>query len=290
MANSPEKSKNLGYQERKFQISLANTPHLRFPRAFLDAIHLFSSPEFRALVKLWDWFQSPEVRDPEKFSIGRAKLAQLAGVGERQAYGCLKKLERLEFILVIPAKDGRRTAGSYMWNWGNIRGTLYPRGTAVVPQGSNTLYPRGTAVAPNGYNLYITSLLILLNPSYSIAFGASLMGNHKEALRAGILDGKGAALAAAVEHLWQRTAAKGGWPLHDIHAAILHLIQSEIDLIQKDDVASYLFTVLKDGEAVHLFRKKNPTHFKNEDELISQLEQHNQALALGGNEHDQANA
>ena len=243
LANSPEKSKNLGYQDRKFRISLASTSHLRFPRAFIEVFHLFSGAEFKAVFKLWDWFQSPEVRHHEQFTIGRAKLAQLAGVGEMQANSALKKLERLGFISALPGKGGRKVAQTYVWKWGNITGVLYQNDTSVVSKQYNELYQNDTSVVSERYNLYITSLLVLLNPSYSIAFGSSLMGNNEDALRAGALDGKGAALTAAIKHCWQRTAAKGGWPLHDIHAALMHLIQDEVEFLKKNDLRAYLYTV-----------------------------------------------
>lgn len=279
-----ENSKNLGYQERKFKISLEGTRHLRLPWVFLELMPIFPGAEFKALIKLWDFYQSPEVRDPEKFAIGRAKLARLAGVGEARAYSCLKRLERLELILATPGKGGAKKATVYRWNWGKLKTELYQNDTSTVSKRDIELYQNDTRTVSKRYNLYITSLLIQFNPSYSALSGHAPTVENSDAPKARLLpDEKVAALHTAIETLWERTAPSGQrytWPLTDIHDVLWSF---HINLWKVENVTDYLRKVLMSGEALYKFRKQNPeTHERTEDELLAQLETINQLSREGG--------
>lgn len=274
MSNLPEKSNFLGYQAQKAQKTLDGVPHLRIPRALYDLRKVLSPSEFVAMLALWDYFQSPRVKHPEKFTTSRAHLAQEASVSDTASKGCLQKLQRLGALQLVSRKVGE--AGTYKWNSAYLRGGLgeiHPGVGLKTPRGLGEKHPAVGCISPS---VYITSLLIHYIPLYSALSGHSDdvenrgQGELKGRAPRGLPDGKVAALRSAVEHLWKGAGAQGAWPLHDIHAL---LYSFKVNIYKVDSLTEYMRKLLRDGVPVYNFRKQNPEHFKTEEELLAHLDQ-----------------
>lgn len=286
LEKSTENVKIQGFQSKKYDATIRGNKCLSIPHPLLNLD--LTGNEFAAMVKLWNWFQSPEVIKL-KFITSRAHLAKLAGISEDTAKHTLQKLKRANALVGVSVSFGVTT---YEWNPEFLAG-----GVTEIQSGgdcnSSGRWMKNNRPVDENHPASIICTLILpfyipsytalsrhsgtatgLRPSLGIIKDALSRGIPKEtlkdALRAGLPIGKVVGLADAILSTWITADQGGSYFLHDI---MLILNKFKVNLFDSENITGVLYSVLKNGENLHLARKQTPNFFDNDEALIAHYKQ-----------------
>lgn len=281
-----EKSPKIqGFQSKKYDATIRGNSCLSIPRPLLE-IDL-TAAEFKAMVKLWDWFQSPEVKGL-RFVTSRHHLAEIAFLSDKVTKHTLQKLKSVGAITAVSTSFGVST---YEWNCGFLAGGVSKKDSGgeyertgpwvKITRPLGKIHP-ASIICTLFIPFYIPSYTAFSRHAPSVDNSASglrpSLGDLKDALRAGLPKEtlkdalraglplqKVVGLADAILNTWI-TADKGGsfW-LHDI-ALILQTFK--VNLYEAENVTAVLYSILKTEGNIHEARKKIPRFFDNDEALI----------------------
>ncbi len=287
----PIENKKKSYQALKYDATVRPFKNLPTNRNLLDLAYSLKNPaEFQCIVRLWDWFQSTEIKDHDfKFMLSRSKLAEITGLSEKVTQRALATLKRHKALIAVETRFGVNT---YVWSTHFLYRGVSLKDTAPVSkrygpciQKIRPLYPKDTA------SIICTLILPFYIPSYTTFSGhkpivdnsipdlRSFIGEVKDALRAGfpketLKDAlraglpirKVIGLADAILDAWIGSDRDGGsYFLHDI---LLVLRTWQVNLWESENITAVLYHVLKDGENLHKARKKIKNFYNSEKELF----------------------
>lgn len=277
-----------GFQAQKYDATVRPFKNLPINRNLFELADSLSASEFKCVMKLWNWFQSTEIKNSEfRFMLSRAHLAEVTGVSEKVAQSTLATLKRVRALVAVKTSFG---VSEYVWSKSFLYGGVSLKDTAPVSkrygrciQWVRPLYLNDTAsiictlFIPSFIPSYTTFSSHSRNVDKSKKPHASLseireaigMGIPKEtlrdALRAGLPIQKVAGLASAILNTWLGADLGGSFFLHDI-ALILQTFQ--VNLYESENLTGVLYSVMKDGENLHRARKKIPNFYDSEDALF----------------------
>lgn len=274
-----------GYQAKKYDATIRPFKNLSINRHLLALHELLTPAEFFGMVRLWDWFQSPEVDDQSlKFVTSRSHLAQISGLSETTAMHTLQTLKRLKVIKTVSTSFG---VSNYVWNCG-----LLKWGVSEFYSGGEwkTSGPWVKITRPLSRNHPASIICTLLIPSiipfYTMSSGHSNVDNSKpvmqdegdindalragfseetinDALRAGLPVKNVVGLADGILKNWIYSG--GEFWLYDI----VPIIQAGyINLYTSSDVQDDLLEALTNKAKVSRSKNKVPRNFHDDDALF----------------------
>lgn len=277
-----KKSNIQGYQSKKYDATIRGNWCLSIPQPLLNLD--LTGNEFKAMVKLWNWFQSPNVKSLN-FITSRAHLAKLASISEDTAKHTLQKLKSAGAILSVSVNFGVTT---YEWNQNFLKG-----GVTEIQSGGdwNSSGPWMKIIRPLTENhpasIICTLIIPFYIPSYTAFSRHKPISNKapqtslreikdalragfpketlKDALRAGLSISKVIGLADAILNAWIGADRGGLFWLNDI---MLVLQTFQVNLYESENITAVLIHVLKNGENIHLARKKIPNFYDSDEALF----------------------